>query len=63
MEWTGSHDAKIQGEVFHEVEEQATEVNMEVILEGGSKELYSLILPQAGKWRRQGTELWGRVHL
>ena len=57
MEWTGSPDTKVKSEVFHEVEKQATEVIKEVNLEVGSMELYSLILPHAGKWRRQGMEL------
>ena len=57
MDWTGSPDTKVKSEIFHEVEKQATEVIKEVNLEVGSKELYSLILPQAGKWRRQGIYL------
>ena len=57
MEWTGSLETKVKSELFHEVEKLATEVIKEVKLEVGSKELYSLILPQTGKWRRQGIDL------
>ena len=57
MEWTGSPDTKVKSEVFHEYKKQATEVLKEVDLEVGSKELYSLILSQTGKWRRQGIDL------
>ena len=57
MEWTGSPDTKVKSELFYEVEKQATEVINEVKPEAGSKELYSLILPQTGKWRRQGIDI------